>query len=201
MPMNVDRERAILRDYEALLADAEREIEDLREIVERVRRRLARFSEAPNSPRSEVSSVPPQSSDDSARALRRQYAGRKSLPAFLVELMNDRERRTLDQVEEAVTTAPEFADRVPARNTINTRMNELAKKPGTFEKLPDGSYQKRDGTSPRGVLGIAPGENIYDGVDANRRLDENQRLDETPTNDPERPNEPERPGAPTRPAP
>jgi hypothetical protein len=73
---------------------------------------------------------------------RRTYAGRRSLPDFLVDLMQDRKRRTLDEIEQAVQMAPEFEGRVPSRNTIATRLNELFRKPGTFEKLPDGSYQK-----------------------------------------------------------
>jgi hypothetical protein len=73
---------------------------------------------------------------------RRTYAGCRSLPDFLVDLMQDRKRRTLDEIEQAVQTTPEFEDRVPSRNTIATRLNELVKKPGTFTKLPDGSYQK-----------------------------------------------------------
>jgi hypothetical protein len=90
--------------------------------------------------------------------------------------MSDRERRTLDQVEEAVSNAPEFEGRVPARNTISTRMNELSKKPGTFDKLSDGSYQKLDGLNSRRFFGDDAFEKIYS--------------DESPTDDAERPNEP-----------
>ncbi len=161
MAINVERERAILREYEALLADAEREAQDLREIVERVRRRLARFSEAGSGTASEADEPSPvESSSDGAPGVRRRYAGRRSLPAFLVDLMSDRERRTLDQIEDAVKSDPDFADRVPARNTISTRMSELAKKPGTFDKLSDGSYQKRDGINPR-AFGDAVFERMY----------------------------------------
>lgn len=70
----------------------------------------------------------------------RRYRGRGTLPGFLIDLMNDGERRTLDQVEAAVRSAPDVADQ--SRNAISTRLNELSRKPGAFEKLSDGSYQK-----------------------------------------------------------
>jgi hypothetical protein len=70
------------------------------------------------------------------------YANRPALPAFLVNLISDERCWTLDDVEEAVKASSLFTDRIPTRNTISTRLNELAKRPAAaIEKLPDGTYR------------------------------------------------------------
>lgn len=119
-------------DMEEIEAAARARIEELKPAYEEYlalqklfRTSNTSYSDAPSGPR------------------RSSYRGRPALPAFLVDLMSDGERRTLDQLEEIVKLSPEFADRAPTRNTIATRLNEIANKPDTFAKLPDGSYQRK----------------------------------------------------------
>lgn len=132
MPLTADRERAILREYESVLRDAERDLQDLRDLVDRLRRRVGAATPAGLSGKA----------DATPRPTRTRYRGRVSLPSFLVSLMSDGEERTLDEIEQCVRSNEAFSESPPARNTIATRLNELARKPDTFFKLPGGSYQR-----------------------------------------------------------
>ena len=143
--LNRERERQILREYEAVLDEAQsvavdaeaafvlaqREVDEVRAIVDRLRVRVG-DDPTPESQGTQPAATP--------RKRPRRHRGRVSLPQFLETLMADGKRRTVDEIEAAIHAAPEFADSPPNRNTLNTRLGELARR-GTLTKHPDRSYQ------------------------------------------------------------
>ncbi len=137
-----DRQRAV-EDAQRALDQAQSEVDDVSEIVARLRRRVGEEPERLAGTAPLASGDPPNDSQAEMppRNGPTHYRGRVSLPHFLKTLMNDGRRRTVDEIIAAVQAAPEFADSVPTRNTLNTRLSELAKA-GVFQKLPNRSYLK-----------------------------------------------------------
>ncbi|MBA2792499.1 MAG: hypothetical protein H0U32_00720 [Thermoleophilaceae bacterium] len=126
----------LLDTLDARLAAKEREIEELRVAIRVVRRELSGTDTPPvgttsasQMPATGVISQPPRS-----------YGGRTSLPTFLRELLADGNPRSVDEIQQALAGDESFADRLPKRNTVITRLNELAKN-GEIEKREGGTYR------------------------------------------------------------
>lgn len=145
--MDRDRELAILRDYESVLADAEREIADLRTVINVVRARLkvtsGRLSE-------------PAANDGASRTT---YRGRPNIPSVLKEILADGKTRSTEDIYRLVREHPAFRDRPPSRGSVQNRLGDLAyanelERPETGHyRLPTRNGNDTRGNSPRRAEG------------------------------------------------
>jgi hypothetical protein len=128
-----DREREILREYEEALRRAQRDVATLGPIVENLRARVGESeSELPDT-RSRIPSMDPAATERRPRPTRpaspmETYRGRRTLMSAIRGLFPaPGNPRHVDDVLRVLRTDPDFADRVPTRNSVNSRLLDLAK--------------------------------------------------------------------------
>ncbi|MDA0169185.1 hypothetical protein OJ998_08825 [Solirubrobacter taibaiensis] len=171
-----EQEAKLLSEYERELAKALEDVETLTPIVQGLRRRVGTTPDEPEAEEKaaqiNVKVSPPlravverrsaqleaqnelEPADDDTDL--RTYRGRVTLTSFLRVFAVGDEPVAPDTIVARVAEAPPFRNTPPARNTILTRLNELANA-GKLTKLEDGRYVRPRDSHGSGNPGVNAG--------------------------------------------
>jgi hypothetical protein len=119
--MDRDREQQILREYESVLEASERDVFELRNVIDLLRKRLG-VSDAPRS-----------------ASGRTTYGGRPNIPTVLNEILSDGKAQHIDAIYRAVTEHSAFREKPPSRGSVANRLAQMAAA-GELERPEAGSY-------------------------------------------------------------